>query len=285
MKINAISPDKNDFTKVLVHIAKAPKKLHYIGKLPESRIPTVAIVGTRRPSSYGKEVTYRLSYDLAQRGIIIASGLALGVDAIAHKAAIEAGGATVAVLGNPLPGISPSSNRALGESIINHGGAIISEYQEGSRVYASNFLERNRIVAGLADAIIITEATNRSGTLNTAARALEQGKELFVVPGPITSPLSAGCNALLKQGAHVITSHEDVLEIIAPDLLSPQTSTPLGQNELETAILKAIGKGIRDGEEILKTTGADPTEFATALTMLELAGAIRALGANQWTIR
>jgi len=285
MKINAISPDKNDFTKVLVHIAKAPKKLHYIGKLPESRIPTVAIVGTRRPSSYGKEVTYRLSYDLASRNVAVVSGLALGVDAVAHKAALEAGGVTVAVLGNPLPNISPTSNRALGESIIQHGGAILSEYEEGSGVFPSNFLERNRIVAGLADAIIITEATTRSGTLNTAARALEQGKELFVVPGPITSPLSAGCNALLKQGARIVTSYEDVLEIIAPELLSSQTTMPLGQNELETAILQAISSGVRDGEEILKITGADPTEFATALTMLELAGSIRALGANQWTIR
>ena len=249
MKINAISPDKNDFTKVLVHIAKAPKKLHYIGKLPESRIPTVAIVGTRRPSSYGKEVTYRLSYDLASRNVAVVSGLALGVDAVAHKAALEAGGATVAVLGNPLPNISPTSNRALGESIIQHGGAILSEYEEGSGVFPSNFLERNRIVAGLADAIIITEATTRSGTLNTAARALEQGKELFVVPGPITSPLSAGCNALLKQGARIVTSYEDVLEIIAPELLSSQTTMPLGQNELETAILQAISSGVRDGED------------------------------------
>ncbi len=285
MKINALSPDKNDFTKVLVHVAKAPKKLYYIGNLPESRVPTVAIVGTRRPSSYGKEVTYRLSYDLASRGIVIVSGLALGVDAVAHKAALEAGGTTLAVLGNPLPAISPTTNRALGEAIVQQGGAVLSEYEQGMPTYASNFLERNRIVAGLADAIIITEATARSGTLNTAARALEQGKELFVVPGPITSPLSAGCNALLKQGARIVTDYQDILEVIAPDLLSSQTSMPLGQNDLETAILKAIHSGVRDGEEILAIVSVDPTEFATALTMLELAGSIRALGANQWTIR
>jgi len=285
MKINALSPDKNDFTKVLVHIAKAPKKLYYTGNLPKSRIPTVAIVGTRRPSSYGKEVTHRLSYDLAQHGAVIVSGLALGVDAVAHKAALDAGGITVAVLGNPLPSISPASNRGLAESILRQSGAIMSEYSEGSKVYPSNFLERNRIVAGLADAIIITEATTRSGTLNTAARALEQGKELFVVPGPITSPLSAGCNALLKQGARIVTDYQDVLEVIAPDLLTRQASMPLGQNELETTILNALANGLRDGEEILQSIQVDPTEFATALTMLELAGSIRALGANQWTIR
>ena len=285
MKINAISPDKTDFTKVLINIAKSPKKLYYIGELPQKRQPVVAIVGTRRPSNYGKEVTHRISYDLASRGVVIVSGLALGVDAVAHKAALEASGTTVAVLGNPLPTISPTSNRGLGEAIVQQGGAVISEYEKGSRVYPSNFLERNRIVAWLADAIIITEATTRSGTLNTAARALEQGKELFVVPGPITSPLSAGCNALLKQGARVATSYEDVLEIIAPNLLSSQITMPLGQNELETAILQAIAGGLRDGEAILRIVKADSTEFATALTMLELAGSIRALGSNQWTIR
>lgn len=285
MKINTLSPDKTDFTKVLTNIAKQPKTLHYIGSLPNDRPPVVAIVGTRRPSSYGQEVTYRLSYDLAGKGVVIVSGLALGVDAIAHKAALEAGGTTIAVLGTPLPGISPAANRALGDSIVKHGGAIISEYNEGSRVFPSNFLERNRIVAGLADAIIITEATSRSGTLNTAARALEQGKEIFVVPGNITSPLSAGCNALLKQGARVVTDYQDVLELIAPDTISLQISLPLGQNELESNIIKHLAAGVRDGEILLELTGAESTEFASALTMLELAGSIRALGGNQWTIR
>lgn len=285
MKINTLSPDETDFTKVLVNIAKPPKTLHYIGKLPNDRPPTVAIVGTRRPSAYGKEVTHRLAYDLAQRGIVIVSGLALGVDAAAHKAAIEAGGITVAVLGTPVSTISPASNRELGETIIHTGGAIISEYDRGSRVFPSNFLERNRIVAGLADAIIITEATSRSGTLNTAARALEQGKEIFVVPGNITSPLSAGCNALLKQGARVVTDYQDILEVIAPDSLSSQTHLPLGQNELESSIIKHIAAGVRDGERLLELTRAQSTDFATALTMLEIAGSIRALGGNQWTIR
>ena len=285
MKINTILPDENDYTKVLVNIAKVPKKLHYIGKLPELRTPTVAIVGTRRPSSYGKEVTERLSYDLAERGIIIISGLALGIDAIAHQAALAASGTTLAVLGNALPDISPRTNRGLADAILAKGGAILSEYTEGSKVYPSNFLERNRLVAGLADAVIITEATARSGTLNTAAHALEQGKELFVVPGPITSPLSAGCNALLKQGAHVVTSYSDVLDIIAPSAVLSKQIIPLGQTELETAIITHIANGARDGEQLRQLTNVDQTEFATTLTMLELAGTIKALGANKWTIR
>ena len=146
-------------------------------------------------------------------------------------------------------------------------------------------MERNRIVAGLADAIIITEATSRSGTLNTAARALEQGKDIFVVPGNITSPLSQGCNLLLKQGARVVTDYQDVLEIIAPDETSTQTMLPLGQNELETAIISRIADGERDGEAILRTLKIDAVEFNTALTMLELAGTIKPLGGNRWTLR
>ena len=285
MKINTISPDESDYLKVLITIAKSPKKLHYVGHLPGSRMPSVAVVGTRRPSAYGKEVTHRLSFDLAKRGVVIVSGLALGVDAIAHQATLEAGGHTIAVLGNPLPDISPRTNRAIAESIIATGGAIISEYPPGSRVYPSNFLERNRIVAGLSDAILITEATARSGTLNTAARALEQGKEVFVVPGNITSPLSVGCNSLLKQGARVATSYEDILAVIAPEDLEPNTLLPLGQNALETTIITHISQGIRDGEEIRALSGVDSATFNTALTMLELAGTIRALGANQWTLR
>src|SRR5689334_17301264 len=130
MKIKTFLPDEYDFTTLLTNIAKSPKKLHYIGTLPEMRMTSVAIVGTRRPSSYGKEVTHRLASDLARRGIVIVSGLALGVDAIAHAAALEVGGRTVAVLGNGLPKIQPTSNRGLAKRIIQNGGAILSEYDE-----------------------------------------------------------------------------------------------------------------------------------------------------------
>jgi DNA processing protein len=285
MKINALSPDTNEFTKILSTIAKPPKKLHYIGTLPDIRRPAVAIVGTRRPSPYGKEVTRRLSYDLASRGIIIISGLALGVDAIAHTAALEAGGTTIAILGNGLPNVQPTSNRQLGENIVAQGGAIISEYDDGEEARPYYFLERNRLVAGLADAIIITEAATRSGTLNTAAHALDQGKEIFVVPGNITSPLSAGCNALIKQGANVVTDYQDVLDSIAPSLIHETAPLALGQNELESAIIQLLSQGMRDGEVIQQSLKASTTDFNTALTMLELAGVIKALGNNQWMLR
>ncbi len=284
-KINRVSPEKHKYLQIASNIAKKPEKLYFIGKLPERRIPSVAIVGTRKPTSYGKEVTHQLAYELAMRGVAIISGLALGVDGLAHRGALEAHGTTLAVLGNGLPDIYPASHRQLGESIIAADGALISEYEPGTPAMQHRFLERNRIVSGLSDAIIITEASARSGTMSTAAHALEQGKEVFVVPGNITSPMSSGCNALLKQGATPITSYEDVLHVIAPDLLQPQTSLALGNSPLETSILELLQRGIRDGDELQQQLQIDITELSTALTMMEITGTVRSLGGNQWTTR
>jgi DNA processing protein len=285
MKINKLSPQSNNYLKLLETIANSPKSLYIVGELPPERCASVAIVGTRKPSMYGKEVSYQLAYELAKRGIVIVSGLALGVDGIAHQAALDAGGTTIAVLANGLDKIYPSSHKSLAERIVASGGALISEYAPGTPSYPNQFLERNRIVSGLSDAIIITEAATRSGTMSTAAHALGQGKEIFVVPGNITSPLSAGCNALLKQGASPVTSAEDVLEIIAPELLQPQAVLPLGGTPAETVIITLLQSGVRDGEELQQKSSLPAHELATALTMLEINGTVRSLGANQWTLR
>lgn len=284
-KINELSPQDNNFTQIITHLADSPKKLYYLGTLPQQRKPTVAIVGTRKPTKYGTEVTQRLAYDLAKRGVIIVSGMALGVDGLAHRAALEAGGTTIAVLGNGLDAFYPSSHEQLGKNIIKSGGAIISEYEPDVPAYPANFLARNRIVSGLSDAIIITEAAKRSGTLNTAGHALEQGRDIFVVPGNITSPLSAGCNALLRQGAIPVTSAQDVLEVIAPQLLSPQAQLALGDNPLQTKIIQLLQSGIRDGDQLQQEAEATAGVFATELTMMEINGHIRNLGGNQWTLR
>jgi len=285
MKINKISPDENKFTQIITSIALVPEKLYYIGTLPEKRLPTVAIVGTRKPTAYGKEVTTRIATDLARRGIVIVSGMALGVDGLAHRAALDANGITIAVQANGLDNLYPTSHRQLGEDIVKSGGAIMSEYEAGTPSYPNQFLERNRIVSALSDAVLITEAAARSGTLNTASHALEQGKEVFVVPGNITSPLSAGCNQLLRQGATPVTSAEDIIEAIAPQLLEPQSQLALGDNALQAAIIQHLQAGIRDGDELQAGVTADAREFATELTMLEINGVVRSLGANQWTLR
>ena len=285
MKINSISPQDSKYLQIITTIAIPPKKLHFIGKIPDSRVPTVAIVGSRKPTAYGKEVTYQLAFDIAKRGVVIISGLALGVDAIAHRAALDAGGKTLAVLANGVDIIYPATNRDLAYDVLAHEGAIISEYEPGTEARDFQFLERNRIVSGLSDAIIVTEAAARSGTLSTAAHALEQGREVFVVPGNITSPLSAGCNNLIKQGAHPITCAEDVLEIIAPELLRPQSLLPLGSTPLESKIINLLQSGIRDGEELQVLSEIETIEFSRAITMMEISGTIRALGGNQWTLR
>lgn len=285
MKINIISPQDYDFLQIIDTIAIPPKKLYFIGRIPSERTPTVAIVGTRRPTVYGKEVTHQLAYDLASRGITIISGLALGVDSIAHRATLEAGGTTLAVLANGLDQIYPATHRQLAKDIVKSGGAIVSEYEPDVEPHRFRFLERNRIVSGFADAVIVTEAAIRSGTLSTVAHALEQGKEVFVVPGNITSPLSAGCNNLIKQGAHPITSADDVLEIIAPDLLNPQVSLALGNNPLESKIISLLQSGIRDGDQLQNKSGVTASEFSQSLTMMEINGIIRALGGNQWTLK
>jgi DNA processing protein len=285
MKINKISPHNHKYLQIIDTIDKSPKKLYFIGKLPDQRRPTVAIVGSRKPTAYGKEVTYRIANDLASRGIIIVSGLALGVDGIAHQAALDAGGITLAVLANSVDIIYPATHNNLSKEIIQKGGAIISEYEPVTPARDFQFLERNRIISGLSDAVIVTEAAARSGTLSTVMHALGQGREVFVVPGNITSPLSAGCNNLIKQGAHPITCAEDVLEIIAPDLLQPQASLALGSTPLESKIIELLRSGIRDGDELQALSGIRANDFSTTLTMMEISGIIRALGGNQWTLR
>ena len=289
MEINRICPDEHIFTQRLASIANPPKSLCFMGTLPTSGAPVVAIVGSRKPSAYGREVTEQLASDLAKAGCIIVSGLALGIDGIAQKAALEAGGTVIGVIPNELPDISPQTNYKLAMNIIKNGGAILSEWKKGDGKIVNrwSFLERNRLVSGLADAVIITEAAERSGTLNTAAHALSQGRDVFAVPGNITSPLSAGCNALLKQGAYPATEAKDILQIIAPEQLKKidQSQLPLGSSPEETIIINLIASGVRSGDQLQQQSGLSASNFSTALTMLEINGVIKPLGANNWMLK
>ncbi|HET8883985.1 MAG TPA: DNA-processing protein DprA [Candidatus Saccharimonadales bacterium] len=285
MKINRATPDKHNYLRLLTEIAKVPKYIYFTGNLPPERVPTVAVIGTRKPTAYGKDVATTLTHDLAKKGVVIVSGLAFGIDITAHRAAIDAGGTTIAVLASSVDMVSPRSNQDVADSIISSGGAILSEYEPPTDARIYQFLERNRIVSGLSDAVIVIEAAARSGVLSTVAHALEQGKEVFVVPGNITSPLSAGCNALLKQGAHIVTCAEDVLEVIAPQLLQPQSALPLGSTPLEALIIELLQSGIRDGDELQRLSNTVAAEFNQALTMMEINGILRGLGGNQWTLK
>ena len=284
MKINSVAYQDNIYLRCLDNIANKPKTLYIIGELPNERLKTVAIVGSRKPSAYGKELTYRIAYDLAKRGLVIISGLALGIDAIAHQAALDAKGKTIAVLASGLDNITPMTNRCLAEDILKNGGAIISEYPSGTSIKSYQFLARNRLVSGISDFVLVTEATSRSGTLSTVAHALDQGKEVGAIPGPVTSPLSAGCHKIIQQGAHLITSASDILSILSLEDEAPnQQIDLLGFTHLEVEIIKLIESGVRDGEQLKKMTKASSSEFFRSLSVLEIQGLIKSLGANQWT--
>lgn len=287
-KINKISPQKVKYLQGLCNIALMPKMLYFRGKIPENRVKTVAIVGSRRNTRYGENVTYKLAYELAKNGVVIVSGLAYGVDSIAHRAALDAGGVTIGVLGTPIDQIYPKRHTSLAAEIIEKGGAIISEYAPGAKVFPrTSFLERNRIISGLSDAVVVTEAAERSGSLNTATHALDQGKDLFVVPGNITSLMSQGCNKLIKAGAMPLTGVEDVLDLLFPaSKRSKKQGRQLimGDTEEEMAILKKLAEGVNDGETIITEIGMSVSVFNQTITMLEIKGVVKSLGANRWML-
>ena len=182
MKINKIVKKHKQYPPYLLEISSVPKELYYIGEPPENYLPAVTIVGARKITRYGEDVTYKLAYELAKLGLTIISGLALGVDGVAHRGALEAGGRTMAVLAGGLDEISPSSHRNLAIDIIRKGGTILSEYAPGAPSLKENFIARNRIVSALSDMTIITESAERGGSLATANFALEQNKLVGTPP-------------------------------------------------------------------------------------------------------
>ena len=288
MKIKSITPSKHKFFNRLVETHQPPQKIDYLGQLPEVEAPIVSIVGSRKPTPYGRQIAHQLAFDLAKKGVIIISGLALGIDAIAHKGCLEAGGLTVAVLGSGLNNITPHTNRNLAQKILDSSGAILSEYAPDQPALPHQFLERNRIVRGLADGVIVVEAAARSGTLSTAAHALSQGREVFAVPGSILSPMSVSCHNLIKQGAQLITSAEDVclaLGITSASTTDTQPKLPIIDDPIQNRILKLIADGLNDGDQIIRELKLSPDEFNFHLTMLEINGHITPLGANRWMLK
>ena len=226
--------------------------------------PAVAVVGARACSGYGAEVSRRLGRELASAGLVVVSGLARGIDARAHEGALEADGLTVAVLGCGIDRDYPAANRALAERIAERG-LVVSEYAPGVEPAPWRFPARNRIVAGLAVATVVVEARERSGALITADFAMEEGREVFAVPGEITSTLSAGTNALLRAGATPLCSVADVLEALGLEAAaSASASDPLLELLLATA------------DELARATGRDAAQLAARLVELELEGAVTA---------
>lgn len=211
--ISFITINDKEYPRRLININDAPYGIFYIGSLPSSCVPSVAIVGARGCSSYGRNCAKRISEDLAKAGVQIISGMAVGIDSIAQMSAIEAGGYSAAVLGTGVDICFPVSSNRLYDKL-KANGCLISEYPLRDGGMAWHFPRRNRIISGLADAVVVVEARQRSGSLITVDWALSQGKEIFAVPGRINDPLSYSCNKLIAQGAYVVTDANDILGVI-----------------------------------------------------------------------
>jgi DNA processing protein len=283
MKIQTLTIDSPDYPEYLREIAGPPKQLYYLGDLiPLLSRPRLAVIGSRKVTPYGKGITSTLTREVAGQGVVIISGLALGVDGLAHKAALEVNGKTIAVLAGGLDSIHPPTHRYLAEQILRRGGALISEYPVGEQSWKPNFIARNRIVSGLSEGVLITEAAEKSGTLHTANFALDQGRTVMAVPGNITSSLSAGTNNLIKAGAVPITSSADICEALG--LQPAQATEHLAANEHEAIIIDLLKDGISDASELLTHSELSAPLFNQTLTMLEITGKIRPLGAGHWAL-
>ena len=232
--------------------------------------PSVAVVGARACSSYGRSVARTLGRELAAAGLVVVSGLARGIDAEAHRGALDAGGLTVAVLGCGIDRDYPAAHRELASRIVENG-LVVPEYEPGVEPAPWRFPARNRIIAGLCAATVVVEARERSGALITADFALEDGREVMVVPGEITSAVSAGSNALLRLGATPVTAAADVLEAYGIEPGCEPVAPPEG---LAGALLERLAEGPAGIDELARTSGIAPGEVAAALIELELAGRV-----------
>lgn len=286
MKILKLKRKEKTYPDKLEHLSKPPDILSTLGDLEELlKMPVVGIVGSRKASTYGQSTTRELAEGLARAGVCIVSGLALGVDSIAHKATLQAKGKTMAVLPGGLKEIYPASHRELARNIVMKGGALVSEYEDGFRPRRESFIQRNRIIAALSDVLLVTEAAEKSGSLYTANFALELGKTVLAVPGNITSPYSAGTNNLLKTGAVMVTDINDIFEAIGIKPRKHEQMKLYGDNEDETKLLELLGSGASDADELLEKSGLDVQLFQQTLTMMEIKGSISPLGNNRWRIK
>lgn len=238
----------------------------------------VAIVGTRRASGYGLAVSTEIANDLAEAGVVVVSGLALGIDGVAHRAAVDAGGRSIAVLPSPLDRIYPPGHRGLARRIVAAGGALVSELPTGSRVGRPDFARRNRLIAGLAEAVVVVEAPDRSGALLTAAAAAATGRELYAVPGPINAMASRGCNRLIADHqASIVTSSAALLREIG---LKRDARPPVTRvlSEVEGQVLNRLLERAGSLEELIDRTRHQPSAVASALSLLEARGLVATFG-------
>jgi len=277
--------DDPEYPPLLRKTYSPPPVLYVKGELRPEDEWAVAVVGTRRATVYGKEVTRKIAGELARSGLTIVSGLARGIDAQAHRAALEAGGRTIAVLGCGIDIIYPAEHRRLAQEITEHG-ALVSEYALGTPPEGSNFPPRNRIISGLSLGVVITEAGVGSGALITADFALEQGREVFAVPGSIFSPRSQGTNRLIQQGAKLVLTVEDILEELNLTMISQHVEARaiLPENETEAALLQYLSSEPTHVDELGRQSGLPIAQVNSTLALMELKGMVRQVGGMHYVL-
>jgi DNA processing protein len=269
----------------LKEIYDFPPVLYVRGALKPEDDWSLAVVGTRRATVYGKQVTEEITSDLARSKITIVSGLARGIDTIAHRAALDAGGRTIAVFASGLDIIYPSENERLARDI-EANGALISEYALGTRPRADNFPRRNRILSGLSLGTLVTEAGEDSGAMITALRALEQNREVFAVPGSILSPASRGANRLIQEGAKLVREYVDILEELNLMTVERQIEMRevLPESGEEAVLLKQLSAEPSHIDEVCRRTGLPASTVSGTLAMMELKGLVKQVGTMNYVL-
>ncbi len=267
----------------LRYISDPPPYLYQAGPWEPDARPVVAVVGTRNPTPYGYSVAYRFGHDLARNGVVVVSGMARGIDCAAHRGALEAGGTTIAVLGGGADQCYPREAAPIYQQI-RDTGAVLSEQPPGAEPRREHFPERNRIISGLADGVLMVEAGEKSGTIITVKAALDQGRDVFAVPGPITSPMSAGVHREIRQGARLVTSVADILEDLGVTQAHVPTESrlPSGLSREEERLLRWMGLEPRWAGDLSEAIGLAAAEVQSVLTMLELKGLARRLPGGQY---
>jgi DNA processing protein len=305
--IKVIRFNQPEYPRLLREIPRPPVLLFVRGDVNCLSLPQVAIVGSRNPSQTGSDNAEQFAEYLAQCGFAICSGLALGIDAAAHRGALHANGKTIAVMGTGIDQIYPARHKLLAEQIVAAGGAIISEFPPGTSAHSSNFPQRNRIISGLSGGTLVVEAAVQSGSLITADYALQHNREVFAIPGSIHNPLARGCHQLIREGATLVETAKDIVDQLAglvsykrQELLSEieksnkaitkeKTITrkntaavepPIDVNEVEQQILNALGYDPADMDLLLERTSLSIGNLSACLIELEIKGLVQQVGGS-----
>lgn len=282
------------YPEMLTHIAAPPPVLFVAGSSDVLNAPQLAIVGTRRPSHYAREFAGRLAAAVAARGIVVTSGLARGIDGEAHRGALSGAGRTIAVLGCGIDRVYPERHRKLAADIVA-AGALVSEFPLGLPPRPYHFPRRNRIISGLCRATVVIEAAVQSGTMTTARHALDQGREVFALPGSVNNPNAAGCHQLLKDGAALVENENDILALFpefdtsefeparaTDNKASVANMAAVTLDDRERTVLEACAYEAASFDVIVCRTGLTPTEVSSLLSALEVRGLIRSFAGNTY---